>query len=417
MSMLRYLASWFLFASATIGQQIWKVNSQGSPGAQFVDIPAAVAAASPGDEIWVYYDYGLPIPSTTYHAPVITKPLRIMAVFASVGGGGPGVHPIAAFGPLIIMGIPAGQRVEIHGLSIGADSPPTGLAGAIIVLDCQGDVLLDSVEMGSYGGPTTFGRIERCNNVVLRGCDITMSGDPFRIIDSQVLMTTTAVYYSLPFLGSYAYAATTESVRLTNSTLTAVGSLIAGVNASYYIQGPYLEKSGVVIESGVLRVGPASTIVGGVDPPWYQASGVTVLNPAVGSVRIDPRGTVVNPGAPMIPETMHSTFHSWVVANETFGVTVAGPANGFALLTFGDWLPNTQSPLGPLAMDPNAMLPVALVALPAPSGYFQWTLNCPLTAPVAHAYALQALTIAPNGTLGVTVPSPLTVAWPRGIIP
>jgi hypothetical protein len=134
-------------------------------------------------------------------------------------------------------------------------------------------------------------------------------------------------------------------------------------------------------------------------------------------VRIDPRGTVVNPGAPLIPETMHSTFHSWVVANETFGVTVAGPANGFALLAFGDWLPNTQSPLGSLAMDPNAILPVALVALPAPNGYFQWTLTCPLTAPVAHAYALQALTIAPNGALGVSVPSPLTVAWPRGIIP
>jgi hypothetical protein len=52
-----------------------------------------------------------------------------------------------------------------------------------------------------------------------------------------------------------------------------------------------------------------------------------------------------------------------------------------------------------------------------PDGHFTWTLNCPLTAPVAHAFALRALTIAPNGALGVTEPSPLIVGWPHGVIP
>jgi hypothetical protein len=37
-------------------QQMWKVCCSGAYGAQFTDLPPAVAAAAPGDTILVYYD-------------------------------------------------------------------------------------------------------------------------------------------------------------------------------------------------------------------------------------------------------------------------------------------------------------------------------------------------------------------------
>ena len=406
-----------LAACPLAGQQIWRVNNQGSPGAHFADIPAAVAAASPGDEIRVFTDSGLPISGLRYHAVVVNKPLRIMGVL--VGPGGPGVIPIAVYGTWVISGIQQGQSVELHGLSNGHDNyPQTGIPGGVIITDCQGSVLLDSVDLAGGGGPDTIGRIERCANVVLRGCAMWMSGDPMRIIDSQVLVTTTGIRYAAPLTGmSTPYPITTEAMRITNSTVTLVGSVIRGAS-DYPLGWPYISRPGVVIESGMLRAGPASFVQGGSTSSGSQR-GLWVLNPSIGSVLADPRASIANPfpATSVVPETQHATYHSWVVANENFGVTVAGPANGFALIAFGDWLPNTPSPLGPLAMDPTSVLPIELVALPAPNGYYQWTLNCPMNAPISHAYALQALTIAPSGALAVTLPSPLTVAWPRGPIP
>jgi hypothetical protein len=43
-----------LAVSVALGQQTWKVNCQGGPGIDFTDLPQAVAAAAPGDTIWVF---------------------------------------------------------------------------------------------------------------------------------------------------------------------------------------------------------------------------------------------------------------------------------------------------------------------------------------------------------------------------
>lgn len=404
-------------------QQVWKVNCQGLPGVHFTDLPAAVAAASPGDEIWVYYDPQAPLcpgnPNGYYTAPIITKPLRIVGFGV---GGGSGPMTIGVRGQIVVLGIGGGQRVLLNGLQVLGVSVAS--PAAIVALDCQGDVMLENVIVDNDGGPTTFVHFERCNNVVLRGCDFMLGGYPLTAIDSSVLLTTSAVSVHAPFSAGppFAYAATTEGIRVINSTVTAIGSLIEGASNATSIFAGYLARPAVVVESGVFRTGPATTLRGGmISPqPWpLWTYGFQVLNPAIGQVRQDSRGTIVNPPPTpvVVYEAIPATYHSWVVANETFGVTVAGPPSGFALLMLGEWQPGTPSPLGPLAMDPAAALPIALVPLSLPSGYFQWTLTCPLTAPVARGFALQALTIAPTGALGVSVPSPLMVGWPHGVIP
>ncbi len=415
-----------LLAVSCLSQQVWKVNSQGGPGSHFTDLPQAVAAASPGDEIWVYNDVLGP-GASYYTAPVIDKPLRIKGFTVTPSGSGPTHANI--YGPLVILDIPNGQRVEISGLSIVALS--LALPAGIVVLDCQGDILLEDVYLDNDGSPTTFARFERCANVVLRGCALRLGGYPVTVVDSQVLLTTTAIHHTPPIVWGppLAYAATTEGIRVINSTVTSVGSVIWGAHRvqTPWGTGNYGSQPAVVVESGVFRVGPATYLLGGLNPPWSPAPahGYHVINPTVGSIRQDARGTIVNP--PPTPSVFYeyiaATFHSWVVANESFGVTVIGPPSGFALMLLGDWQPNTPTPLGMLDIDPTTAFLVDVVPLSTSSssaalgGVYAWTLNCPITAPIAKAFAFQALTLAPNGTLGLTIASPLTVGWPHGVTP
>jgi len=123
-------------------------------------------------------------------------------------------------------------------------------------------------------------------------------------------------------------------------------------------------------------------------------------------------------GPPPQPTDIHAAYHSWMIAGEPYRVSVAGPSNGFALLLLGDWMPTPiTTPFGPLAVDPVWAWFVAVAFLPAPYGYVEWTFACPSTAPNAHAFAFQALTLSPTGQLGLSAPSPLTVGWRHGGIP
>jgi len=182
----------------------------------------------------------------------------------------------------------------------------------------------------------------------------------------------------------------------------------------------------VVVESGVLRVGPGTILRGGLNnlTPQFPAFGFEVLDPAVGHVDQDPRSVIVRPppSPAAVPVDLHATFHSWLVANEPFGVTVTGPPGGYAVLALGDWLPNQSTPFGTLAIDPPTAVILDLVPLPVTTGTFsngsvQWTMQCPISAPINRAFAFQAMTLAPNGTLGLSVPSPLLVGWPHGVTP
>jgi hypothetical protein len=397
-------------------QQLWKVSNQGLHGAHFTDIPAAVAAASPGDEIWVYYDTLGPSPFNRFTAPIITKPLKIHA-FAVGPGSGP--TTVTVEGAWFLSGIPAGQQVVISNVFL-----PTTVASptpAIIAADCQGEVLLENVKLQGVGLPV-YVHFQRCNRVVLRGCEFTLSGSPITAIDSSLLLSTTLVTHAGPvptFPSGYSYPMTTEGIGILNSTVTCVGSIVRGANLSLN-GGPYASRPAVVVYSGVLRVGPVTVLRGGVTStqPTMYAQGVAVV-PGVGALHQDPRSTIVNPPSspPIVTETMDAVYHDWVVANEVFHVTVAGPPNGFALLALGEWLPGGQSPFGPLDLDPLTVVPVELVPLNATGGFYQWTLSCPIGAPVAKPFALQALTLAPGGALATTFASPLTVGWPHGVPP
>ena len=402
-----------LLANAS-AQQIWRVNCSGGPGIDFTDLPPAVAAAAPGDEIWVYLDAACPVGWQGYTAPVIDRGVRIVGFNVASSSGPPSIAEI--FGLTVVTGIPHNQSVSISNIHIV--NVLNGSSG-IVLVDCEGDVLLEDVLYRGHTAPGSYLHIQRCANVVLRGCEFEQGGNPLTIIDSNVLLTTTSVWDVTPICGLS--IPTSEGIRVVNSSVTAIGSLITG--ADFACWPNHGQQPGVVIESGVFRVGPGTLLRGGwLSWPQVPEVAYRLVTPQA-SIELDPRGAVARlPDPPLpqpVPIDLPATYHSWAVAGEPVGVSVVGPPSGFALLMVGDWAPGQPpGPFGTLAIAQATAVPVALAALDAAQGLHVWPfLQIPSTAPVAHPFAFQALTIAPDGTLGLSEPSPLTVGWPHGVIP
>jgi hypothetical protein len=417
----------FCVAGTAPAQQTWKVHHTGAYGAHFTDLPAAVAAANPGDEILLFAS----APSWTipYTAAVITKPVRIVGF--SVGAIS-GVQPYGAGlrGTLVIHGIPAGTQAVLSNLNISYDAFPA--TSGIVAVDCAGDVLLEDVYyVGSGIRTSSYVHFERCHNVVLRGCGMSLGASPITAIDSQLLFSFTNIGTTDPEM-SPIYPAifgtppadSFPALHLVNSEATLVASNLSG--ADYYQSimwgGSVPARPAVRLENSTLRIGPASNVLGGQLPQWpHVVPGYEIVSSSV--VERDPRSSIT--AIPWIPPTdlpidrpMASVDLNWAIAGQSMSVWVAGQANGFAVLAFGDWSPFPQvTPYGTLALDPSTVQVLDLVACAPPDGWANRVYQLPVTTPVCHAWALQAMTLAPTGEFGLSIPSPFTVAWPNGVTP
>src|SRR3989304_1096506 len=191
-----------LLASAILccsghAQRTWKVSCN-DPNAHFTDLPAAVAAANPGDTIWVYV---LPPPAVgctnNYSAAVIEKPLTILGFYPGYSAGWPNPSFEGFWGLFRIRGIPAGQRVVISNIALSYIPPAYTVAPiaphGIYATDCDGDLVLEDWWYETYGAENPVVRFERCRNVVLRGCDLRLGGEPVTAIDSNVPVATTSI--------------------------------------------------------------------------------------------------------------------------------------------------------------------------------------------------------------------------------
>lgn len=408
-----------LFGYSLVSQQTWKVDCTGAPGSHFTDLPAAVAASAPGDTILVYSTVGSTCVAY-YTAPLVDRPIRIVGFTV---GGQPGNNTpggIGVVGSLQITGIPAGQQVILTNISIGHSSANPS---PITVVDCEGSVVLDNIYFGNVGTPGQDLRVERCDHVVVRGSTFNLGGDPFHIVDSNVLFTNAVVYTNPPFPWfGVGYTVTTETLRLVRSTVTLSGSIIYG---SPNYGGALIQRSAATLDDSTLRIGASCTIRGGRLPnttgtaPSNFAVAYQFTAPAPSLVEVDarvPPFSYVPSQAPVVTP-IHETFHDWVVADEWFHVRVLGPQGGFALLTMGSMAFPTPSPLGELGIDMATMYPIELVPLPPADGFYQWNFFCPSSAPVDFAFALQAAMLSPTGVLSASTPSPLVPAWDKTRIP
>lgn len=412
----------FLLLSGSIeAQHTWKVHCGGAYGAQFTDLPAAVAAAAAGDTILLYWAVGTTCSATasSYTGTVINKPLHIAGFTVGTPPGNNHPTQVGITGTLQVTGIASGQQVTISNIFMRhAQWPSAPENGSVLITDCAGTVLLEDMYYWNLGTVGQDVRIERSNHVVLRGCSFYIGGDSIHIIDSNVLMTNTLVQYDPPFVIN-PYTTVTESLSLVRSSLTMVASVTSGI-------GGLPPQHAAVMDTSTLRIGASSILQGGLslnasNPPlpWQFATACQFVGTGQSAVYKDPRAPALfGPPSPQpIPATIDETFHDWVVANETFEVRVMGPAGGFAGLLISDLASPVSTPLGALGLDPTSAAIVRVDALPQPDGFYSWTFLCPPSAPNGFAYCLQCLTLSPAGVFGLTEPSPLTVAWDKARIP
>ena len=412
----------FLWTLGTaVSQQTWKVQCNGGPGVNFTDLPQAVAAASPGDTILVYGTLTTCPGVSYYTAPIINKPLHIVGL-NTFGAPGNSTPTFAILNGVIrVQNIPAGQQVTISNILVTRTFPvaPAGIE----ITNCQGAVVVEDLYYDSLGIAGTVMRVNQSTNVVFRGCQLAMGGNALEVTDSNVLLTTTFISHFPPWPGQNAYTQTTEGLNLVRSTATLVGSDVRGCSLMNPALSAMSARRAVLLDNSTLRIGHASIVVGGVtgsSPTQYLASYGIAPPPSVSAVHRDPHSTMAALPVPsiVISTIIPAAYHSWVVAGENYGVTVGGHNDGFALLLLGDLNPlPTPTPFGPIAIDPMTATFVDLVTTPAPGGFHQWTFHCPTSAPNGYAFAFQALTLSPSGTIGFSEPSPLTVGWQHGRIP
>ncbi|HEX6812873.1 MAG TPA: hypothetical protein VF384_14700 [Planctomycetota bacterium] len=321
---------------------------------------------------------------------------------------------------MTITGIPSGQQVVLSNLAFNFWWSP-GAQSGVSISGCAGSVLLEDIYFLSRGQIGSVLSIQQCQNVVLRGNEYALGGVPLTIVNSTVLLSTCLLRSDPPstLWPSLAYTNACPALDVRNSDVTVVGSGLYGytLNPTW---GPF--QPAVRLDNSTLRVGPATIMRGATLSSGNYSLAYQSVNPATCQVHIDPRAQVnqIGPGSQPQPTTtaIDATYHSWIVAGYPFGLSVVGPANGFALMLLGNLLPvPTPTPFGPTVLDPLTAQIVDLVFLPPPYGNVNWTLPCPATAPVATPFVFQALTLSPSGQFGITIPSPLTVGWQHGRIP
>ncbi|MCA8951944.1 MAG: hypothetical protein KDE27_20715 [Planctomycetes bacterium] len=177
------LLSGLLAAGSLRAQQTWIVDQQGS--GQFLDIGAAVAAASDGDVILVRQGNYPPF-------VVDGKSLTIHGARVQQGALGPSTAP-----PTVeIKNLAAHQRVHLTELLAFNSTTPNA---NVFVHDCAGSVWIENAFSDSYGAPGLV--IARCADVVLASVRsqsnlgiVQASGAPLAFPGARLIASTVHAY-------------------------------------------------------------------------------------------------------------------------------------------------------------------------------------------------------------------------------
>jgi hypothetical protein len=291
----------------------------------------------------------------------------------------------------------------------------------VLLQDSAGAIVVDGLWFANHGYNNEKLRIERCAQVLLQGAMCTLGATGMVVVDSTIAIQRSQFWVgsgAVPSSGAPPLATTSFApLYLLRSTATLSNCTLRGHpgNIPPHVWGP--SAPAVALVDSTVMVGPGGNM------PQSQSymGGVSGLPGTV--IRRDPRSVVPTPwgtsGMQVIVEPIHSTSTSFsVVADEPYTVWVDGPASGFALLGFDRLLPApAPTPLGELWLDPFRYTPVAILALASGTGQGTWSATCPASAPVDIPFVFQSLTLAPDGTLAATLPSPFTVGWEYYRIP
>lgn len=306
-------------------QTTWYVDPGG--GGHFVDIPPAIAAASPGDRIVVA--------AGSYSAVVLDKGVDID------GTAGALVPSIT------VTGVPVGQRARVARLEIAMASPLQ-----VSIENCAGQVLL--VDLVTPGLPSNYGgiggngvQIAQCASVWLEGgvflgqSSGSIGGHGASVVQSNVVLSH-AVFRGGVTAPPYPSAANDgrDGVYVAAGEVLLAAVDARGGNAS---DGPIYGGDGgngvrADAASDVLAVGACHLVgkPGGVS--WGGGPAGTDGHAAVGSVRVTADATLVGglaDGAQLIAARPRTSAPATAPPGSTWSVDVTGTA-GQPVILFAD---------------------------------------------------------------------------------
>lgn len=345
---------------------------------QFADVPAAVAAAQPGDTVRL-----LPWPHLQlFTAPVITRGLTL---------DGGGTHGLV--GLTVISGVPAGEAVVMYGFRY-----PSNQVVEVRVVDCDGRVHLDSLwTVNSTTGvwPSTSIEVIRSGAVSLRA--VATHGSPaVSVVDSTLTIDHC-------MLGRRA------------GGIQAGGRCVEGLRSTILISQPdaragdvpvsaiFVDQCDVTIAGRALAGGSGSIYGGLASPLQFPAlegiNSTLTLSPAVFIV-----GAVAG-----FTATMREPPYNWAYSGSPAGTAslyTYGPVGdiGIAALTLP--VVPVPSPFGDLWVDPGTLAAYPFVLNSTGSHYL--IVAVPIGIPVGSAWTLQGVVLT-NGNLDLTLPSTFAV--------
>lgn len=206
-----------LTGSASAQNQTWIVDAANGAGTNFLDLPPAVAAAQPGDDIIVR--------PGDYTGTAVYKGISIL--------GEPGARILnggATYTGISVSLVPAGDTCAVSGVEILVINP---LDGSLRAANNAGNILFERI---TTNDPT---RIFNCANVRIEGCTLA---------DIEVGNTSLSMSHTSGHGVAGVFNSSKPALQLTNSSATVSRCTLNGFNAF----GPTASSAAISLVGGSL---------------------------------------------------------------------------------------------------------------------------------------------------------------------
>lgn len=372
-------------------QRTWTVDLLNRPGTDFLDLPAAVATAAPGDVLRVRWVD--PLLQQYYLLPTITRAVTIL---------GEGVGP-SCMGTVRVIGLPAGEQVVITRLRIGTPEitifmpPPPG----VVVQDCLGVVAINSCVYGSLTAAwaTTGFIVERSALVHIHDCTLWQAASYFTFRDSPIVAEGSS--FLPPTYGLIMGVV----MQCSHSEVWLVDSVVQGEAPSMF-----LPNGGWAVQScnSVFHLAGSSRVVSG-DP--VRSPGIGGWSPCPGffnTAYVDPRAQVTGVNGTIIRTPIPAQLYTLDTQRTTLATTTYGHSNCATVQAWA-FTPTgpVSSPYGSMFLDPLACF-VVDIGLTDGTGRRQRSFAIPPGLPPQLTLAIQTIQLTPTGGLqlaNVTLPN------------
>jgi len=347
-------------AGAASAQRTWTVDVLNRPGTDFTDLPAAAAAAAPGDVLVVRYADPM---VAQYSAVRIERGLAVIGQ----GSGRPGIR-----GLLEVIGVPQGEQVVLAGLLLSPfqTAAPTPTSGGLAITGNAGAVHVIDVERRNPANANVanalFDRflIASSSFVSLADSVFQVPTHPLyaamAIRDNDLVVASRTSFLPHPSDGGFQTLGVerTTFLLIDASALGGFGltgkAAIAYCDSKIAVQGP---AAAVLGGSGLMGPGPAFAV---------HLSGCTGPSEIV----VDPAATV-GPVLGTTPIARRLPVLAWSlsVPPATLATTSYGPAGAASVLVIGSPLvPPLQVGQDLLYVDPATMVTLDAGVLDAQRG-------------------------------------------------